>query len=93
MGPTRLLQRAAEYRELARSCRTREEKSDYLELASRLSTLANADLLMPTKSSAVPQLLTVPVRGLFSDDLGCGGEADAGRAHYAAFLHYRFHFA
>jgi hypothetical protein len=54
MDPTRLLQRAAEYRELARDCRTREEKADYLELASRLSTLANSDLLMPTKSSAVP---------------------------------------
>jgi hypothetical protein len=47
MDPTRLLQRAAEYRELARKRRKREEKADYLELASRLSTLANSDLLMP----------------------------------------------
>jgi hypothetical protein len=56
MDPNRLLQRAAEYRELARNCRTQEEKADYLELASRLYTLANSALLMPnTKSSAVPR--------------------------------------
>jgi hypothetical protein len=49
-NPNSLLQRAAEYRELARTCCTREEKSDYLALASRLSALANL-LVRPTESS------------------------------------------
>ena len=51
MDPNRLLQRAAEYRELARNRRTQEEKADYLELASRLYTLANSALLMPNTKS------------------------------------------
>jgi hypothetical protein len=56
LDPNRLLQRAAEYRELARNCRTQEEKADYLELASRLSTLANSALLMPKhKKSRAPK--------------------------------------
>jgi hypothetical protein len=40
---------------VARNCRTQEEKADYLELASRLSTLANSALLMPNTKSPAPQ--------------------------------------
>jgi hypothetical protein len=62
MDPNRLRLRAAEYRALARTCRTAEDKTAYLKLAERLIALADSELCGGSPSRKAPKDVPRPKR-------------------------------